>query len=88
MYIHPFYISEILKSKYDNYNRYLESLTTREFEILNRILTDNSNLEIAIYFKISIRTVNAHKRNIMKKFNANNMEYVVSIVCQYSHLYQ
>jgi DNA-binding NarL/FixJ family response regulator len=43
MYIHSFNISEILKYKYDNYNKHLKTLTTREFEILNNILMDKNN---------------------------------------------
>lgn len=47
-------------------------LTPREIEVLKLIATENSNKEIADKLFISTRTVDAHKRNILKKVGAKN----------------
>ena len=44
-----------------------ESLTKREMEIVGLIVEGLSNKEIADQLSISIRTVDSHKNNIMKK---------------------
>lgn len=48
------------------------NLTKREKEVLKLVLKAKSNQEIASAFKISIRTVEAHRSKILKKFNAKN----------------
>lgn len=45
----------------------LKSLTERENQILRLILRDKSNLDIADILKISVRTVETHRKNIMQK---------------------
>lgn len=47
-------------------------LTPREIEILKLIATEHSNGEIAEQLFISVRTVDAHKRNILQKIGAKN----------------
>ncbi len=44
-------------------------LTHREKEIIKLVAESNSNTEIAEKLMISVRTVNAHKNNIMKKLH-------------------
>lgn len=46
-------------------------ISDREYEILNLLLEEKSNSEIGAILKISTRTVEAHKRNIMLKLNIN-----------------
>ncbi len=48
------------------------ALTVREKEVLMLILNQLSNLEIADKLFISVRTVDAHKRNILEKTGAKN----------------
>ena len=47
-------------------------LTKREKEIINQILKEKSNSEIGEILKISKRTVETHRKNIMLKLNVKN----------------
>jgi DNA-binding CsgD family transcriptional regulator len=53
-------------------NEDLASLTDRELEILKLIATELSNVEIAMKLDISRRTVETHRKNIMKKVGVKN----------------
>lgn len=88
VYIHPFFLIEITKTKYERIVSCLLSITPREHEILNKIKLDKTNGEIAAELDLSIRTVNAHKRNLLKKFNANSMEYVIDVISNYQDIFQ
>lgn len=59
------------------------NLTEREYEILDMIINEYSNAEIADKLGISIRTVNAHKRNLQEKTETNNIAGLV--VFAYEH---
>jgi len=48
-------------------------LTKRENEVLHLIVNEYSNQEIAESLFISVRTVDAHKRNLLEKTGAKNM---------------
>jgi DNA-binding NarL/FixJ family response regulator len=54
-----------------------QSLTSRETEILKNITDGISNQEIADKLSISVRTVEAHKHNIMKKLEIFNTAELV-----------
>ena len=54
-----------------------EPLTTREREVLKLIAEGKSNKEIANLLFISIRTVENHRANIMKKLNLNKTAEIV-----------
>jgi DNA-binding NarL/FixJ family response regulator len=60
----------------------IDSLTTREREVLKLIAEGISNKKIADFLCISIRTVEHHRANIMKKLNigqtANLVKYAIS----------
>ena len=47
-------------------------LTARELEVLELIVLEHSNQEIANKLSISVRTVDAHKRNLLEKTGARN----------------
>jgi DNA-binding NarL/FixJ family response regulator len=49
-----------------------ESLTTREQEILELIWAGFKNKEIGQRLKISVKTVEAHRSNMMKKMRVSN----------------
>jgi len=51
-------------------NPHLDPLTTREREVLKLIAEGKSSKEIAALLFISIRTVQHHRANIMRKLNA------------------
>jgi DNA-binding CsgD family transcriptional regulator len=48
-------------------------LTQREKEILKLVVDEYSNNEIAEALSISVRTVNAHKGNLIEKTGAKNV---------------
>lgn len=50
----------------------LNSLTQRELEILKMIALENSNTEIADQLFISPKTVETHRKNLMKKIGVKN----------------
>ncbi|MFT5166898.1 MAG: DNA-binding NarL/FixJ family response regulator [Saprospiraceae bacterium] len=52
-------------------------LSAREEEVLKLIATEHSNGEIANKLFISLRTVDAHKRNIQEKIGAKNIAGVI-----------
>ncbi|MBL1260367.1 MAG: response regulator transcription factor [Thiotrichaceae bacterium] len=53
----------------DDVQRHLEKLTKREHEILDRLFSGETNKEIAGNLKISLRTVENHRNNILHKMN-------------------
>ncbi len=60
------------KSRHDNMK-----LTTREKEVLELIVKEHSNQEIADKLFIGLRTVDAHKRNLLEKSGAKNIAGLV-----------
>ena len=51
----------------------LGRLTTREQQVLERIVAGRLNKQIADDLGISIKTVEAHRANIMEKLNVNTV---------------
>ena len=56
-----------------NRDALLAKLTTREAQVLERIVAGRLNKQIADDLGISIKTVEAHRANIMEKLNANTV---------------
>ena len=54
-------------------------LTEREMEILREVCEGATNKEIAEKLFISVRTVDAHRRNIMKKLGVKNSVQLVKV---------
>ncbi len=52
-------------------------LTDREKEVLHLILKEYSNKEIADTLFVSVRTVDAHKRNLLDKTGSKNVAGLV-----------
>ncbi len=50
----------------------LDMLTERETEVLKMVALENSNVEIAEKLYISPKTVETHRKNLMKKIGARN----------------
>jgi DNA-binding NarL/FixJ family response regulator len=61
------------------------SLSKREEQILRMIENDLSNKEIAESLNVSVRTIEAHRLNILRKFQVNNIEEVLAY-CKSNHL--
>jgi FixJ family two-component response regulator len=51
----------------------LRKLTSREHQVLERIIAGRLNKQIADDLGISIKTVEAHRANIMEKLNVNTV---------------
>lgn len=60
------------------------SLTSRENEILKLMMKDFTNEEIADNYDLSVRTVNAHKGNIMRKVGAKTTAGLIQVMLDYS----
>lgn len=73
------------KSSKDESSKFMEKiiLTNREKEILNLIVHEYSNGEIADKLFISLRTVEAHKRNLLEKTGAKNIAGLVKFALQH-----
>lgn len=52
-------------------------LSKREQQVLELVLGKNSNRDIADLMKLSVRTVEFHRANLMAKLNATNLEELV-----------
>ena len=57
----------------------LSKLTTREAQVLERIVAGRLNKQIADDLGISIKTVEAHRANIMEKLGANTVADLLKI---------
>lgn len=78
----PYYGSEITQTYIDSLNKpdnnkhdisdIINELTSREIEVLKLIVNEYSNIEIAEKLFISVRTVDAHRRNLINKIAVKN----------------
>ncbi|HNP59968.1 MAG: response regulator transcription factor [Nitrospirota bacterium] len=59
-----------------------EALTQREQEILQLIWSGLKNKEIAQQLKISVKTVEAHRANMMKKVRVSNAAQLLNAAIQ------
>ncbi|MEJ2142057.1 MAG: response regulator transcription factor [Gammaproteobacteria bacterium] len=57
-------------------------LTNREKEIIKLIAEGNKNKEIATYLSISVKTVEKHRSNIMKKLDVKNATGLINYAIQ------
>ena len=57
----------------------LSRLTSREAQVLERIVAGRLNKQIADDLGISIKTVEAHRANVMEKLNANTVADLLKI---------
>jgi DNA-binding NarL/FixJ family response regulator len=48
-------------------------VTPRQSEILKMVAMGHTNREIAVSLKISVRTVEVHRFNLMRRLNARNV---------------
>ena len=78
-YLTPF-VSQVLANQFvSDSGRPPSTLTTREKQILKRVVDGLSNKQIAEELFISIRTVDTHRTNIMKKLEVGNTAELVRI---------
>jgi len=76
MYISPHlteeFSDEVIKSYRENGSFPCETLTNREIEVLKLVAEGLTSKEIADILSISIRTVEHHRANLLKKLNLKN----------------
>lgn len=76
-------VSDILVKKYldarqANGNNIQDiSLSRREEQIMRMISEGKNNKDIAEYLQLSIRTIETHRMNILRKFQVNNIEEAI-----------
>lgn len=80
-------ITYILSNKYKAIYENIRSLSKRELEIIDCIMDDMTNDEIAEKYVLSVRTVNAHKRNILQKMKARSLVGVTKTMLTYTLRY-
>jgi DNA-binding NarL/FixJ family response regulator len=74
----------ILSNKYREIHERIAAISNREMEIIEGIMADLTNDEIAEKFDLSVRTVNAHKRNILQKMGERSLVGVVRTMLTYT----
>jgi len=67
-------------SEDSHHNKLWSKLTNREKEVINLIAEGYTSKKIAKLLFISIKTVETHRSNIMKKLNFNNSSQITSFV--------
>jgi len=80
-------ISYLLSDKFREIHDRISSLSKREHEIIAGIMADLTNDEIADKFDLSVRTVNAHKRNILQKMQERSLVGVIKTMLTYTLRY-
>jgi DNA-binding NarL/FixJ family response regulator len=58
------------------------TLTPREREVIKMLAEGNSVRQIAEILKLSVKTVEAHKFNLMRKLNIHNKAQLVTYAIQ------
>lgn len=64
-------------------SKMLNLITPREKNILILIVNGHTNKEIAEIYRISIRTVEAHKQNLFRKFGVDNVVKMVRLALEH-----
>lgn len=88
-------VSDVLVKKYrelkqekgipDVYQSFsLPSLSKRELEILNMIRIGKTNKEIAEAFGLSVRTIETHRLNMLRKFKTSNLDEILKVTEKYN----
>ncbi len=62
---------------------HLESLTSREKEVLKLIVNGHTNKEVAKKLNISYRTVDAHRARVMQKMHTDSIATLVSLIAKH-----
>jgi len=79
-------ISLLFSNKINELAERVASLTDRENEIIVMMMKDLTNEEIASNLNLSVRTVNAHKGNIIRKMGAKTTSGLIKMILDYSPL--
>ncbi len=74
-------VNELLSPKPESTSS-VESLTTREREIMQMIAEGYANQDIADHLSLSVHTVRTHRGNLMQKLNLHNQADIVRYAIQ------
>lgn len=77
-------ISMLFSNKANETAERVKSLTERENEILHLMMQDMTNEGIAQKLNLSVRTINAHKGNIMRKIDTKTTSGLIQTLIDYS----
>ena len=66
-----------------NYENCIDSLTTRERELLRLLVCGHSNKSSSREFNISVKTIEAHRSNVMQKMGVQNFAELVEHTTRY-----
>ena len=77
-------IAMLFSNKANDIAERISSLTSRENEILQLMMKDMTNEEIAEMLDLSVRTVNAHKGNVMRKIGTKTTSGLIQTLLDYS----
>ena len=84
IYYNEVMIGMLFSNKANKISEKIKSLTDRENEILILMMKDLTNEEIAQDLNLSVRTVNAHKGNIMRKIGSKTTSGLIQTLYDYS----
>lgn len=62
----------------NNTPKYIDELSKRELSVLRLVAEGRKSVEVAEILGISVKTVNTHRRNILRKTNKRNIIEVIS----------
>jgi DNA-binding NarL/FixJ family response regulator len=77
---------EVMESKEVSSLAQLPKITRREKEILQEAAKGNTTAQTAQILFISTHTVESHRKNLMEKFEVNNMASVIKLAMEYQLL--
>lgn len=77
-------VSMLFSNSINEQSSLVASLTERENEILLMMMKDLTNENIAKELDVSVRTINAHKGNIMRKVGAKTTSGLIQTVLNFS----
>ena len=84
IYYNEMMIDLLFSNKSNEMAEKVASITEREQEILILMMKDMTNEEIADELNLSVRTVNAHKGNIMRKVGTKTTSGLIQVLLEYS----
>ena len=79
-------MSDMMNEKNKKTSSQNVNLTDREIDVLKLIAKEHTNQEIADQLFISIRTVDAHRRNLLQKIGARNAAGLAIYAINHDHL--
>lgn len=77
-------ITLLLSHRFQSIYERISSLSKRELQIIDGIIEDLTNDQLAKKFNLSVRTVNAHKRNILQKLEARSIIGTITMLNMYT----